>query len=141
MPAHRPYRVWRHTVGASAADALVYEESDEAFWVGVELTKSRAFLLIESASHATSETRYVPADRPDTPFRLVRPRTPGIEYDVTHRGDRFYLVTNKGARNFQLVSVPTSDPVDRVAGRHSAHRVHQAGRGRGLCRSPGGLRA
>ena len=35
---------------------------------------------------------------------------PGIEYDVTHRGDRFYLVTNKGARNFQLVSVPTSDP-------------------------------
>ena len=109
-PAHRPYRVWRHTVGASAADALVYEESDAAFWVGVELTKSRAFLLIESASHATSETRYVPADRPDAPFRLVRPRTPGIEYDVTHRGDRFYLVTNKGARNFQLVSVPTSDP-------------------------------
>ena len=108
--AHRPSQVWRHRVGATEADALVYEEHDEAFWVGVELTKSRAFLLIESASHATSETRYAPASRPETPFRVVRPRATGIEYDVTHRGDRFYLVTNKGARNFQLVSVPTSDP-------------------------------
>ena len=108
--AHRPSRVWRHRLGADGADALVFEETDEAFWVGVELTKSRAFLLIESASHATSETRYAPASRPDTAFRIVRPRITGIEYDVTHRGDRFYLVTNKGARNFQLVSVPTSDP-------------------------------
>lgn len=108
--AHRPYRVWRHQVGAGTADALVYEEKDEAFWVGVELSKSRAYLFIESASHATSETRFAPADRPETSFRVVRPRVKGIEYDVTHRGDRFYLVTNKGARNFQLVSVPTSDP-------------------------------
>ncbi len=108
--ARRPSRVWRHRVGAEGPDALVYEETDEAFWVGVELSKSRAFLFIESASHATSETRYTPADRPDTAFRLVRPRMTGIEYDVTHRGDRFYLVTNKGARNFQLVSVPVSDP-------------------------------
>ncbi len=108
--AHRPSRVWRHRVGADGADALAYEEHDEAFWVGVELTKSRAFLFIESASHATSETRYAPAAQPEAAFRIVRPRMTGIEYDVTHRGDRFYLVTNKGARNFQLVSVPTSDP-------------------------------
>ena len=108
--AHRPNCVWRHRVGAAGPDVLIYQERDEAFWVGVELSKSRAFLFIESASHATSETRYAPADRPETPFRIVRPRMPGIEYDVTHRGDRFYLVTNKGARNFQLVSVPTSDP-------------------------------
>jgi oligopeptidase B len=108
--AHRPWRVWRHQVGATGADTLVYEEEDEAFWVGVELSRSRAYLFIESASHATSETRYAPADRPESAFRIVRPRTKGIEYDVTHRGDRFYLVTNKGARNFQLVSVPTSDP-------------------------------
>ena len=47
-------------------DVLIYQERDEAFWVGVELSKSRAFLFIESASHATSETRYAPADRPET---------------------------------------------------------------------------
>ena len=68
--AHRPNRVWRHQVGAAAPDALVYEEPDEAFWVGVELTKSRAFLFIESASHATSETRFSPAGSPGTPFRI-----------------------------------------------------------------------
>jgi oligopeptidase B len=108
--AHRPNRVWRHRVGAAASDALVYEERDEAFWVGVELSKSRPTSSSSRRAHATSETRYAPADRPETAFRIVRPRMPGIEYDVTHRGDRFYLVTNKGARNFQLVSVPTSDP-------------------------------
>ncbi len=108
--AHRPSRVWRHRVGTKDPDPLVFEEPDQAFWVGVELSKSRAFLFIESASHATSETRFAPAGRPDKPFRVVRPRITGVEYDVTHRGDRFYLVTNKGARNFQLVSVPASDP-------------------------------
>ncbi len=108
--AHRPSRVWRHQVGADGVDALVHEETDESFWVGVELTKSEKFLLIESASHATSETRYAPADRPEAEFRVLRPRVAGIEYDVTHRDDRFYLITNKGARNFQLVSIPASDP-------------------------------
>jgi oligopeptidase B len=41
---------------------------------------------------------------------VVRPREPGVEYDVSHHGDRLYLLTNSGARNFQLVSVPVADP-------------------------------
>lgn len=75
--AHRPCRVHRHRIGATGPDTLVYEEPDEAFWVGVELSRSRAWLFIESASHSTSETRCAPADRPDSPFRVVRPRLPG----------------------------------------------------------------
>ena len=46
--AWRPYRVWRHARRSPAAeDVLVYEEPDERFWVGVELTRCEKFLLID----------------------------------------------------------------------------------------------
>ena len=39
--AWRPYRVWRHVLGTGApADVIVYEEPDERFFVGVQLTRS-----------------------------------------------------------------------------------------------------
>ncbi len=57
--------VWRHTVGTpTAEDVVVYEEPDERFWVGVELTRSERFILIEIGSKITSEVRVIPADDP-----------------------------------------------------------------------------
>ena len=39
--AWRPDRVWRHVLGTPAADdVVVYQETDERFWVGVGLTRS-----------------------------------------------------------------------------------------------------
>ncbi len=109
--AHRPWRVLRHVIGTDPLDdTVVYEEKDEAFFVGVELTRSREYILIESSSHTTSETRVARADAASPQFQVVRPRKPGIEYEVSHRGDRFYLLTNEGATNFQLVSVPVTNP-------------------------------
>ncbi|TML23728.1 MAG: oligopeptidase B, partial [Actinobacteria bacterium] len=54
--AWRPYRVHRHVVGTPpGADAVVYQEDDERFWVGVELTRSERFIFIEAGSKTTSE--------------------------------------------------------------------------------------
>ncbi len=39
-------------------------EPDERFWIGIELTRSERFLLIESSSKITSEVWFLPADRP-----------------------------------------------------------------------------
>ena len=50
--AWRPHRVWRHRIGAPVdSDELVYEETDERFWVGVELTRSQQLIMIESIAH------------------------------------------------------------------------------------------
>ena len=58
--------MWRHTVGQPAADdVLVYEEPDERFWVGVELTRSEKFIVIDAQSKITSEVRVIPADDAD----------------------------------------------------------------------------
>jgi oligopeptidase B len=106
-----PYRLYRHTLGKAGADDLVYEEKDEMFGIGVERSRSRGYLFLTSSSHTTSEVRYVPADRPDAEWRVMRPREAGHEYYADHHGDQFYIRTNEGgARNFKLVSAPAADP-------------------------------
>jgi oligopeptidase B len=77
--------------------------------VDVDLTRSRAYLLLSSCSETTSEVRYLPANRPNGRWRLVRKRRANIEYDVDHHGDRFYLRINDTGRNFRLVSAPIAD--------------------------------
>jgi oligopeptidase B len=109
--ARRPCRLRRHRVGGTpAGDAEVYFEPDEAFFLDVGRTRSRRWLVLDIASHSTSEVRVLEADRPEGEFRTVEPRRQGVEYGLTHHGDRFYLVTNDEAPNFRLVSAPESSP-------------------------------
>ena len=109
----RPYQFYRHTRGARK-DALLFEEKDEMFELSVARTRSRGYVLLTSASHTTSEVRYVPADRPTEPFRLMEPREAGREYYADHRGDSFYIRTNEGgSRNFKLMTAPVGSPERR----------------------------
>ena len=97
-------------LGEQAVVQLVYFEPDEAFFLDIHRTRSRRYLVLELASHSTSEARYLSADDPTGDFRVVEPRRAGIEYSVTHHGDRFYIATNDGATNFRLVAAPVSNP-------------------------------
>ncbi|PYT03573.1 MAG: oligopeptidase B, partial [Acidobacteria bacterium] len=106
-----PYQLYRHVIGKAGADELVYEEKDEMFGIGVERTRSRGYIFLTSASHTTSEVRYVSADKPTDELKLIQPREAGHEYYAEHHGDRFYIRSNEGGRrNFRLVSAPTADP-------------------------------
>ena len=101
----RPYRVWRHRVGApTSADEVVYEETDQRFWVGVELTRSQRFIQIDAHSSVTSEVRLIPADDPAAPPRLVAPRRQGVEYHVEddRTGNRLLILHNHEAEDFAL---------------------------------------
>ncbi|HYP52185.1 MAG TPA: hypothetical protein VEQ42_01520, partial [Pyrinomonadaceae bacterium] len=106
-----PYRLYRHALGKAGADELAYEEKDEMFNIYVERSRSRGYLFLTSASHTTSEVRYLPADRPADAWRLILPREAGHEYYVDHHGERFFIRTNeRGARNYKLATAPASDP-------------------------------
>jgi oligopeptidase B len=109
--ARRPCRLYRHRIGTSPSqDVLVYFEPDASFFLDISRTRSRKYLLLDLSSHSTSEVRFVSADRPEEPFRVVQPRQYGVEYTVTHHQDRFYITTNDGAPNFRLVQAPAANP-------------------------------
>lgn len=109
--AHRPFKLFRHQLNtAIAADTLVYHEPDDSYYLNIGKTRSEAYLLMSLSSKITSEVRYLEADNPTGEFQVVRPRTVGVEYDIEHHNDVFYIVTNDDAINFKLMSAPVRSP-------------------------------
>ena len=108
--AEAPVPALSATRSGRSADALVYEEPDEAFDVVVYRTRSGAYLLLGCGSLTTTEARFLPAATPDGEWRLVAPRIHDQEYDVDHHGDRFYIRANDTGRNFRLVTAPVASP-------------------------------
>ena len=115
--AVRPWQVWRHRMGHPAAtDDLVLQEDDERFFVGVGLTRSQRFIVLESDSKVTSEVRVLDAARPMETPRVIEPRRQGVEYSIDHavlpgEGDVFLILTNDDrAENFALLRAPAADP-------------------------------
>ena len=109
---HRPCKVLRHRIGTDPAhDAVVYEEPDAGFFLGVALTESRRFVVLDAHDHVTSEVRLVDAARPDAAPVLVAARDSMTEYDVSHHGDRLIILTNAGgAEDFRIVEAPVASP-------------------------------
>jgi len=103
----RQFLLYRHTLGTSHdADVLVYEEVDERFNVGAAKTRDNRYLLLESASHTTSEQRFLSADDPGGTWTLIAERRDNIEYNADHRDGLFYIRTNDEGRNFRLITTP-----------------------------------
>ena len=130
----RSHRLYRHVLGSTEPDPLLYEETDERFRIEVERTRSGAFLVLTIASHTASEVRFLRADQPTGEFRLVAPREDNHEYYADHHpsplaaehpgplaaehpgpaanstDEVFYIRTNSGGRTFRLMTAPVADP-------------------------------
>ena len=109
---HRPHQVRRHRVGSDpSADPVVYEESDPGFFLRIGESESRRFVMISANDHTTSEVRLIESAAPESAPRLVAARERGVEYDVSVRGDRLYILTNAGgATDFKIVTAPLDAP-------------------------------
>jgi oligopeptidase B len=105
----RSHRLYRHQLGGNADD-LIYEEKDELFGIEAGRSRSKAFIFVTSESFTSTEVRYISADRPDQPYKILLPREANHRYYVDHRDDLFYIRTDEGAKNFRLVTAPVSDP-------------------------------
>jgi len=101
-------RVKRHVLGTPAsADALVYEEHDDTFYMGISRTRDDAFVCIHVSSTVSDEMRCAPAADPST-FTVFAPRQRDVEYGADHHGGRWVIRTNAGgASNFKLMTAPT----------------------------------
>lgn len=109
--AKRAYRLYRHRLGATGEDPLLYEEKDELFRLHVWRSRSLEYVFAASASFTTTEVRHLRAADPEADLTVMVPREKDHEYHVDHGGDRFYIRTNAGGRrNFRLVTAPVQDP-------------------------------
>lgn len=100
----RPYKIMKRKVNANKKSVVVFEETDPTFITYVYKTSSDKFVAIGSRSTLTTEHRFIPADQPDAPFTIFHPRERGLEYDIDHLNDQFYIHTNWNAENFKLMT-------------------------------------
>ncbi len=104
----RSDKVFKHKLNTdSAIDTLVYFEKDDTFSVEVTKEKSKKYIVISSSSTMTTEFRTLLADQPDGEFKVFQKRVRGLEYDIAHFDNHFYVLTNKDdATNFKLMKTP-----------------------------------
>ncbi|HJZ13807.1 MAG TPA: S9 family peptidase, partial [Acidobacteriota bacterium] len=108
-PAKRPYRIYRHVLGAAGND-LLHEEKDERFSVYGWRTRSKKYLIFVMGSLTSTEIRYLPADKPMEQWKTIVERKAEREADLDHHGDQFFIRVNDTGRNFRLVSAPVNAP-------------------------------
>jgi oligopeptidase B len=108
----RSDKFWRHVVGSTTND-LVYEEKDELFDLHASRSLDRKVIFLGSHAKTSREHRYLLADNPTGTFKVVVPRQEKHEYDVDHYKGQFYITTNKGAKNFKVVTAPMHDPSEK----------------------------
>lgn len=107
--AWRPHQLWRHRVGTPIEqDVLVHEESDERFWMGIGSSRDERWLVHAIGSKTTSEVRLLDSSDPEGEWRVVAPRTAGIEYDVEPAGDRLFIVHNRDNPESDLAWAPAT---------------------------------
>ncbi|MEO6066327.1 MAG: S9 family peptidase, partial [Lysobacterales bacterium] len=107
-------KVRQHVMGTPVADdALVFENDDETYYMGLRASKSREYLFIDLDATEQSETLFVRNDGKSFDFRPVLAREDDHEYQVEHLGDAFIVRSNWQAPNFRLMRAPIASSRDK----------------------------
>lgn len=100
-------KIWRHELGTDIGNAeMVYHEKDPSFYIGVYNSKSKDYVIIYNSATIVSDYQILKSDNPKGQFQSFSPRDDKHEYNITHYGDKFYIVTNWDATNFRLMETP-----------------------------------
>ena len=104
----RSYKIFKHRLGTpSTSDQEVFHEQDETFSAFVYKSKSREYVIVGSYATVSQEYRVLDANTPDADFQIFTPRERGLEYSISHYGDKWFVKTNKDeAKNFKLMTTP-----------------------------------
>ncbi|HSK05693.1 MAG TPA: S9 family peptidase, partial [Kofleriaceae bacterium] len=108
----RTDRVIKHPLGGKPEE--IYKEDDGQYYVYVDTTKSRRYIVLGAAATTNSEARLIDADRPGAP-QVFLPRAKDHLYYVDHLDGRFVMRTNADAKNFRIVEIAPGKQGDRKA--------------------------
>ena len=101
-------KIYRHALGTNQEkDALVYQEKDPSYYIGVYKSKSDDYIIIWNSSTLVSDYHILSADNPEGAFQQFIPRDEKAhEYSISHFENKWYVVTNRDATNFKLMETP-----------------------------------
>jgi len=106
----RPKRVYRQAWDASETE-LVYEESDDGFFLSVDRSEGDSWVIVQSSDHMTSEIRLFDAHDPACGPLLLAERETGVLYAPIEAGASMFICTNADdAIDFKIMQAPITDP-------------------------------
>ena len=109
---HRPEYVALHRLNQTDdEDHVIYREPDPHFFISLDKTRLKKFIIIDMHDHVTSETRLLNADNGIGETRLISKREANIEYAVEERNGIFLIMTNaNGVEDYKLVTTSIDSP-------------------------------
>ena len=100
---HRPKTIFRHEIGTPIKnDILIFEEKNDRFTVGIDITSDEKYFIISSGDHTTSEVYYFLSDDKAPKPQLFQKAKEGIIYSINSWGKYFYIHTNYKAEDFKI---------------------------------------
>ena len=113
----RPNKLYRHSLGSTAEDPLLYEEKNKGLNLSLTTsgTSDYVFALSGSDSKYPSEYRILPRSEPEGAFQLFLPGSEGVTYQVTHHKDKFFVrLKDKDAPNYKVMEAPLKSYQDKA---------------------------
>ncbi len=103
-------RVKKHVLGTDPkTDAVIYEEQDKSFYMGLDKTIDDQYLVIGVSSTVSDEYRVLPAATPDGKWQVLAARQRDFKYDIEHNKGRWLIRTDWNAPNYRLMTVADKD--------------------------------
>ena len=100
---HRPRKIYRHKIGTPIKkDQLIYEEKNEGFTCGIEISSDEKYYIIETSDHTTSEIYFFDVREPNPKPILFKKRQKEIKYSIDSWRGNFFIHTNLDAEDFKI---------------------------------------
>ncbi|NRQ43564.1 S9 family peptidase [Rheinheimera sp. YQF-2] len=108
-------QVLQHTLGQDPAKArLVYEETDNSFYMGVGNTTDDNYVVIYTESTVSGEMQVMDASKPGSAFKSLAPRERDVKYRADHLNGRWIIQTDWQAPNYRIMAVDADKIGDRA---------------------------
>jgi len=101
---HRPRKIYKHFLGKPTEnDELIFEEKDETFTCGIDLTSDEKYFVISTSDHITTEEYFFDSISNEIKPKLFKKRKKDVRYSLDSWGDYFYVHTNENARDYKIL--------------------------------------
>ncbi len=101
---HRSKKIYKHILGSSPkSDELIFEEKDDSYSVSISLTADEKFFVITTSDSNTVEEYFFLSKEEKIKPQIFLEREKGIKYSIDSWKNHWYVHTNKGALDYQML--------------------------------------